>query len=76
VIGIKQPSLSKLEKQSDMQISTLSKIIKASGAELEARAKFPKVVVTIDRFTVSSAGRSSVTLAGAAVRLRETLPTG
>ncbi len=27
IIGIKQPSLAKLEKQSDMQISTLQKII-------------------------------------------------
>jgi DNA-binding Xre family transcriptional regulator len=49
-IGIKQPSLSKLEKQSDMQISTLRKIIKALGGELEVRAKFPKGVVTIDQF--------------------------
>jgi hypothetical protein len=43
--------LSKLEKQSDMQISTLSKIVKALGGELEVRARFPKVVVNIDQFT-------------------------
>ena len=49
-IGIKQPSLSKLEKQSDMQISTLSKIVEALGGELEVRAKFPKGVVKIDQF--------------------------
>jgi DNA-binding Xre family transcriptional regulator len=53
-IGIKQPSLSKLEKQSDMQISTLSKIIEALGGELEVRARFPKGVVTIDQFSQSS----------------------
>jgi hypothetical protein len=43
--------LAKLEKKSDMQISTLSKIIKALGGELEVRAKFPKGVVKIDQFT-------------------------
>jgi predicted XRE-type DNA-binding protein len=32
VLGIKQPSLSKLEKQSDMQISTLRRIVNALGA--------------------------------------------
>ena len=38
-LGIKQPSLSKLEKQSDMQISTLRKIVKALGGELEISAR-------------------------------------
>ena len=41
-LGIKQPSLSKLENQSDMQISTLQKFVKARGGELEVQAKFPK----------------------------------
>ena len=49
-LGIKQPSLSKLEKQSDMQISTLRKIGKALGGELEVLAKFPKGTVKIDQF--------------------------
>lgn len=49
-IGIKQPSLSKLEKQSDMQISTLSRIVNALGGELEVLARFPKGVVKIDQF--------------------------
>ena len=51
VLRIKQPSLSKLEKQSDMQISTLRKIVKALGGELELLARFPKGVVKIDQFT-------------------------
>ncbi len=50
VLGMKQPSLSKLEKQSDMQISTLRKIVKALGGELEVLAKFPKGTVKIDQF--------------------------
>jgi transcriptional regulator with XRE-family HTH domain len=49
-LGIKQPSLSKLEKQSDMQISTLRKIVKALGGELEVLARFPKGTVKIDQF--------------------------
>ena len=52
-LGIKQPSLSKLENQSDMQISTLRKIVKALGGELEVLAKFPKATVKIDQFDPS-----------------------
>jgi transcriptional regulator with XRE-family HTH domain len=52
-LGIKQPSLSKLEKQSDMQISTLQRIVAALGGELEVVAKFPKGNVKIDQFDKS-----------------------
>ena len=52
-LGIKQPSLSKLENQSDMQISTLRKIVEALGGELEVFAKFPKGTVKIDQFDPS-----------------------
>ena len=50
VLGIKQPSLSKLEKQSDMQISTLRRIVNVLGGELEVIARFPKGTVKIDQF--------------------------
>ena len=53
VLGIKQPSLSKMEKQSDMQISTLQKIVKVLGGELEVLAKFQKGTVKIDQFDPS-----------------------
>lgn len=56
-LGIKQPSLSKLEKQSDMQISTLTKIVKVLGGELEVIARFPKGAVRIGPF--GSNGRPS-----------------
>src|SRR5271167_2541846 len=49
-LGMKQPSLSKLEKQRDMQISTLRKIVNALGGELELLAKFPKGTVKIEQF--------------------------
>ena len=49
-LGIKQPSLSKLENQDDIQISTLRRIVQALGGELEVIAKFPKGAVKIDQF--------------------------
>jgi transcriptional regulator with XRE-family HTH domain len=49
-LGIKQPSLSKLENQTDMQISTLRKIVQALGGKLEVLARFPKATVKIEQF--------------------------
>ena len=40
-LGIKQPSLAKLEKQTDMQLSTLNRVITALGGKLEVTALFP-----------------------------------
>jgi predicted XRE-type DNA-binding protein len=50
LLGIKQPSLSKLENQSDIQVSTLQKIIEALGGELHLVARFPKGAVRIGQF--------------------------
>ena len=50
-LGIKQPSLSKLEKQSDMQLSTLSRLVAVLGGELEVVAKFPNKRVKLGQFT-------------------------
>jgi transcriptional regulator with XRE-family HTH domain len=50
VLGIKQPSLSKLEHQSDIQVSTLLKIVQALGGELDLVARFPKGDVLIRQF--------------------------
>ena len=55
-LGIKQPSLSKLEKQSDMQISTLRRIVNALGGELEVIARFPRGTVKIQQFNETSGG--------------------
>lgn len=41
-LGIRQPSLAKLEKQTDMQLSTLDRVITALGGELEITARFPE----------------------------------
>jgi transcriptional regulator with XRE-family HTH domain len=49
-LKIKQPSLSKLENQSDIQVSTLQRIIEALGGELDLVARFPKRAVKIGQF--------------------------
>jgi DNA-binding Xre family transcriptional regulator len=54
IIGIKQPSLAKLEKQSDMQVSTLQKIIEALGGELDLIARFPKRSIRIGHLKQSA----------------------
>jgi transcriptional regulator with XRE-family HTH domain len=56
-LGIKQPSVSKLEKQRDMQISTLRKIVHALGGELEVLARFPKGTFRIDQFEPPRRGK-------------------
>lgn len=58
-LGIKQPSLSKLEKQTDMHISTLEKIVQALGGELEVIARFPKRAVRISRSKRRRKGRDA-----------------
>ncbi len=50
ILGIQQPSLSKLEAQDDMQISTLRRIIAALGGKLELIAKFPSGAVRLSPF--------------------------
>lgn len=56
-LGIKQPSLSKLEGQSDMQISTLQRIVTALGGELEVLARFPRGRVKMKQFDERSHGK-------------------
>ena len=49
-LGIKQPTLSKLESQSDMQISTLQRVIEALGGSLELIAHLPGGHIRISQF--------------------------
>ncbi len=50
LLGIRQPSLSKLESQNDMRISTLHKIVNALGGELEIIAHMPTGDIRIRQF--------------------------
>jgi len=49
-LHVNQAAISKVERRSDMLISTLRKIIQAMGGELEIRAILPAGVVRINQF--------------------------
>jgi len=49
-LHVKQASISKMERRSDMYISTLSKIIEAMGGELQIVANMPNGRVRIRQF--------------------------
>lgn len=49
-LGIKQAAVSKLERRTDMYLSTLRKFIKAMGGELEIIAHFPEGDVSVEQF--------------------------
>jgi transcriptional regulator with XRE-family HTH domain len=46
-LRVKQGSVSKLERRTDLYISTLRRYIEAMGGDLELRANFPEGSVTI-----------------------------
>ena len=50
-LHIQQPAIAKLEKRTDMYISTLRSHIRAMGGELEVIAKFPDGNVKISNFS-------------------------
>ncbi len=49
-LHVQQPSEAKMERRTDMYISTLRSHIEAMGGELEVIAKFPDGVVKINNF--------------------------
>lgn len=49
-LHVNQAAISKVERRTDMLISTLRKIIEAMGGELEIRAVLPSGVVRISQF--------------------------
>src|SRR5216684_807418 len=50
-LGVNQAHISKLERRTDIYLSTLRRIIQAMGGELEVRARFNSGTVTINQFT-------------------------
>ena len=50
-LHIQQPAIAKLEKRTDMYISTLRSHIEAMGGELEVIARFPDGNVRISNFS-------------------------
>ena len=51
ILRIKQASVSKMERRTDMYIGTLAKFIEAMGGQLEIRAVFPDGSVRITQFS-------------------------
>lgn len=50
VLDVQQPAVAKMEKRTDMYISTLRNHIRAMGGELEIVARFPDGEVRIQNF--------------------------
>ena len=50
VLHVQQPSIAKIEKRTDMYLSTLRSHIEAMGGELEVIARFPEGAVKINNF--------------------------
>jgi ribosome-binding protein aMBF1 (putative translation factor) len=51
VLHVQQPSIAKMERRTDMYISTLRSHIEAMGGELEVVARFPEGAVKITNFS-------------------------
>lgn len=50
VLHVQQPSIAKLERRTDMYISTLRSYIEAMGGQLEVVARFPDGSVKVTNF--------------------------
>ena len=50
LLNVGQAAISKMERRSDMHISTLRQFVKAMGGQLEIRAVFPDGEVRISQF--------------------------
>ena len=50
ILNVKQSAISKLERRTDMYVSTLRSVIKGMGGDLRIEAVFPDGKVTIKKF--------------------------
>lgn len=51
ILHVQQPSIAKIEKRTDMYLSTLRSHIEAMGGELDVVARFPDGAVRITNFS-------------------------
>ncbi|MGH6821664.1 MAG: XRE family transcriptional regulator, partial [Methylocella sp.] len=51
VLHVQQPSIAKIERRTDMYLSTLRSHIEAMGGQLEVIARFPDGAVKISNFS-------------------------
>jgi transcriptional regulator with XRE-family HTH domain len=59
ILHVEQPAVAKIEKRTDMYVSTLRRFIEAMGGELEITARFPDHDVRIKNFSDLGGNRSS-----------------
>lgn len=57
VLHVNQSAISKMERRTDMYVSTLKAFVKAMGGELEIRAVFPDGSVRISQFAEPAKAR-------------------
>lgn len=50
LLQVNQAAVSKIERRTDMYVSTLSGLIRAMGGQLEITARFPEGIVRIKQF--------------------------
>ena len=50
ILGVNQGSVSKMEKRTDMYVSTLRSFIQAMGGQLQIKAVFPEGEIQIEQF--------------------------
>ena len=50
ILGVNQAAVSKMERRTDMYVSTLQDFVKAMGGELKVTARFPEGTVEISQF--------------------------
>jgi hypothetical protein len=50
ILGVNQVAASKLERRTDMYVSTLQSFVKVMGGELKITARFPEGTVEINQF--------------------------
>jgi len=62
-LNMKQAAISKFERQSDIYISTLRRILSAMGADLKIVARFPEGDVQINQFDDVRRGAQSTCVA-------------
>jgi transcriptional regulator with XRE-family HTH domain len=58
ILNVNQGSVSKMEKRTDMYVSTLRSFIQAMGGKLQIKAVFPEGEVEIDQFESVANGAS------------------
>lgn len=65
LLNVNQAAVSKIERRTDMYVSTLASVIRAMGGDLEIHAKFPEGRVKIKQFREVAARRARAVRPGA-----------